>query len=146
MLDTTILQTRTNPQEIFRHLRPKSYNAVTREIAPLSNGGISFLLLPDGDATYNYWLNACPSWAPFSSRVAVQQLRAAVQRNVVPWGTIKSTGEPILDQIVTSLLAGGFSEVRQQVAAIALITGHALDRQRRANELTEQARKYYTET
>lgn len=91
--------------EIFRHLRPQWFDAKTFNITPQKSGGISFLLKPLENGTYNYWLYICPLDAPFSTKVAVHNLRERAARSIEPWGRITLTDEPILIQLVKSVMS-----------------------------------------
>lgn len=108
--------------EIFRHLRPLFFDKKRKELLPLKNGGVSFLLHPIGPGTYNYWIYACPPLAPFSAKQAVASLRKVKEAGVVPWGTIKLSSSPILDELSKSVIQEPTfqSEVAHQVLRIVL--------------------------
>lgn len=90
--------------EIFRHLRPQWYDSTAHSILPQKNGGISVLLLPTSDGEYSYWIYICPLDAEFSTKVAVKNLRDRVEKGVVPWGKVVLTDEPIVLQVLKSIM------------------------------------------
>lgn len=83
--------------EFFRHLRPHWFNRERMQIEPLTNGGISFLLFPVAEKTYDYWVYICPEDAMFSAKAAVKKLRQVKKTGTAPWGTIILTNKPIID-------------------------------------------------
>ncbi len=108
--------------EIFRHLRPLFFDSKRKELLPLKNGGVSFLLTPVGQGTYNYWLYACPLATPFSAKQAVASLRKAKDAGIVPWGTIRLGDSPLLDELSKSVIQEPTfqSEIAHQVLKIVL--------------------------
>lgn len=93
--------------EIFRHLRPVWYDSIRAEILPMKNGGISFYLQPvnDSHGAYYYWIYICPMEIPFSSKSAVKALRDRSERKVAPWGKIQINDDPLILQLLKSLMA-----------------------------------------
>jgi len=88
--------------EIFRHFRPLKFDRSRVTVTPLSNGGVSYLLRPTEDGTYNFWIYICPFDAGFSAKAAVKRLREVVDDGVAPWGTIKMNSLPLIDQLVAA--------------------------------------------
>ena len=90
---------------IFRHLRPKWFNAKRVEALPAANGGISFILKPVAEGVYDYWVYICPIDYPFSAKVAVAALRKRIENDVVPWGQITlDPNSSILIQLLKSFM------------------------------------------
>lgn len=90
--------------EIFRHLRPKWYDRKTHEIIPQKFGGISFLLTPVSEKTYDFWIYMCPQSAMFSTKQAVKTLRDRVAEGIVPFGRIVIDDSPLMDQLAKFLI------------------------------------------
>ncbi len=90
--------------EIFRHLRPKWYDRKKHEIVPQKFGGISFLLTPVSEKTYNFWVYMCPQSAIFSTKQAVKTLRDKALGGIVPFGQIVMDDSPLMDQLAKFLI------------------------------------------
>lgn len=86
--------------EIFRHYRPKQFDDTRLTIMPQKNGGVTFMLRPTGEKTYDFWIYICPLDAEFSSRAAVNRLREVADKGVSPWGNITLDGSPLTEQLV----------------------------------------------
>jgi hypothetical protein len=91
--------------EIFRHLRPVRFDSKSFTIVPQRDGGISFMLLPKAKGVYSYWVYICPMNAPFSAKVAVHNLRDRTKRQVEPWGEISLNDDPIIIQLLKSVMS-----------------------------------------
>lgn len=118
----------TDNTEIFRHLRPKYFDPRKFELVPFSDGGISFLLKPTGDKQYDFWIYICPQGTSFSIRQAVKRLRDSANGNIVPWGKIALTGEPIIDLLVKNVMEENQalpSEVAKQVLDVVIINSYS---------------------
>ena len=68
---------------------------------------------------YDYWIYVCPAEIPFSTKHSVNRLREIVARGTKPWATITLTPDPIIDQVVRSLLKEE-QELPSEVAKQAL--------------------------
>lgn len=90
--------------EIFRHLRPKRYNMATHEIVTQKFGGISFMLKPVCEKTYDFWIYLCPKSAIFSTKQSVKTLRDRRDEGVVPFGRIVLDDSPLMDQLVAFVI------------------------------------------
>lgn len=110
--------------EIYRHLRPRWFHSLKHELQPHACGGISFALrATDRQRVYDFWIYICPPTIPFSSKQSVKQLRKSIEQNVKPWSTIELTDEPIIDQLVRSLIKEQHelpSEVAKQALDIVI--------------------------
>lgn len=111
-----------NKNEIFRHIRPLWFNKSRNTLDTAPNGGISFLFLPsETHGNFNYWIYVCPNDALFSSKTAVNKLRAAVKNKTKPWGNISLSDDSILDTAVESILmksSGLETQVPNQLSEI----------------------------
>jgi hypothetical protein len=140
----------TNPannQEIFRHLRPHWYNRTSHTIEPLTHGGVSFLLKPTAERTYDFWIYICPEDASFSARQAVKSLRDVQARGVVPWGTLTLADDPIIEQLSKFIITEQHvlpSEVGHQVLKIVMVNGYADWKFSDARNKYVETRKHYT--
>lgn len=90
--------------EIFRHYRPLHFDKARTELKPLKNGGVSFMLRPTDQRTYEFWVHICPLDAEFSAKAAVKRLREAADSVVVPWATITLDDRPIVQQLIEASL------------------------------------------
>lgn len=88
--------------EFFRHYRPTWFNSKRQQIETLQHGGISFMLVAVEEGIYDYWIYICPKNIQFSSRAAVKRLREVKQSGTVPWGRLKLSDAPILNQLVVN--------------------------------------------
>jgi hypothetical protein len=98
------------------------------QLVPGTNGGISFMLKPAAEKKYDYWIYICPKDVQFSTKQAVKSLRDTSARDAMPWGTIELDGTPIIDQLISSVLAGRHglpSEVTAYIRDILSLSNHA---------------------
>lgn len=115
-------------QEIFRHLRSKWYDRRKDDIVPAKFGGISFLLKPVADKTYDFWVYFCPKTAVFSAKQAVKTLRERSQEGIVPFGRIILDDSPLIDQLIKYLVKEQMSlpsETAHMALEIALVNAYA---------------------
>jgi hypothetical protein len=113
----------TSTSEFFRHLRPQWFDLSRRELKAHPNGGVSFLLVPVAERTYDFWVNICPEDAPFSSRHAVDSLRKVRAAGTAPFGQLQLDERPIFDQLVEEVrrLAPPPYELGRYVSKISLL-------------------------
>ena len=111
----------TFKSEIFRHLRPLLVDDVGIRMTFHPMGGVSFLLRPEAEKVYSFWVYICPSNATFSSRQAVKSLRDRANSGIVPYGTIKLDNTPLIHQLISAVLSNSTllpSEVPEQIKKI----------------------------
>lgn len=109
--------------EIFRHLRSNWFDRRTSTLIPNPMGGVSFLLRPKAEKTYDFWVYICPDTASFSAKQSVKTLRERAASGVVPFGTISLTEEPLIEQLIRFVLSesGALpSELGKQVLEILI--------------------------
>lgn len=132
--------------EIFRHLRSHWYDRKSHTIKPLTHGGVSFLLQPTAEKTYDFWIYICPEDASFSARQAVKTLREIAERKTVPWGTVVMNEEPIIEQLTKSIIYEQHvlpSEVGHQVLKIVMVNSYAAWKQLNAQNKYSESSKHY---
>jgi|SRR5579859_537495 len=137
-----------NQAEIFRHLRPSWYDRKSHTVKPLTNGGISFLLKPTAERTYNFWIYICPEDASFSAKQAVKTLREIAARQTVPWGTLTTSDEPIIEQLTKFIIYEQHvlpSEVGHQVLKIVMVNSYATHKLLNAQGKSAESRKHYVD-
>lgn len=88
--------------EIFRHLRPLTFDKDRLALAPRRNGGVSYMLRLKEDSTYDFWLYVCPLDAEFSSKAAVHKLRQVADSGVAPWANVTMNGAKLIDLLVAA--------------------------------------------
>lgn len=110
--------------EIFRHLRSHWYDTKSGTLVPGNMGGVSFLLKPTAERTYVFWVYICPNSAIFSAKQATKTLRERATNEVVPFGEIKITDEPLLEQLIRFVLNEKMSlpsELGKQILDILIV-------------------------
>lgn len=90
--------------EIFRHLRSTWFDRRNSTLIPNPMGGVSFLLHPRAEKTYDFWVYICPETATFSAKQSVKTLRERHAAGIVPFGTISLTDEPLIEQLIRFVL------------------------------------------
>jgi len=132
--------------EIFRHVRPQWYDRRAHRLAVHSRGGISFLLRPQSERTYDFWVYICPEEVEFSAKQAVKALRDTVGRGTVPFGTVVLNEEPIIDVLTRYVVNENMalpSSASKQLLSITIINGYANKKLLEAKELAGTSRKAY---
>lgn len=110
--------------EIFRHFRPVWYDKTKHELVPLPKGGVSILLRPIEQKTYNFWIYSCPQEIGFSVKQSKASLRTAVNHDIVPWGTIILDDCSVLDKLIKFIIGEEQvlpSRIPEQVLRIYMI-------------------------
>lgn len=124
--------------EIYRHLRPRWFHSLKHELQPLACGGISFALrATEQQRVYDFWIYICPPDIPFSAKQSVKQLRKNVELGIKPWATITLTEEPIIEQLVRSLIKEEQelpSEVAKQTLNI-IVNNYQVERRKALAEI-----------
>lgn len=130
----------------FRHLRPHHLRKNPLSLVPFTNGGISFYLRPVAEG-YNYWIYICPNDCTFSAKQAAKTLRDSADRGVTPWGHIKLSPEPMVDQLTNDLLRDetgmASAELLEYVKYILHVNGWAAMRRAELQDSMKNAKQYY---
>lgn len=132
--------------EIFRHIRPHWYDYRTHRLVPQSKGGISFLLRPSAERTYDFWAYICPEDTEFSAKQAVKTLRDNAAKGTVPFGSVILTEEPIVDILTRFIINEEMalpSEASKQLLSITIINSYANKKLQQAEEKAKGSRKQY---
>jgi hypothetical protein len=116
---------------------------------PFTNGGISFYLRPAAKG-YNYWIYICPKDCPFSAKQAAKTLRDSADRGVTPWGYIKLSPEPMVDQLTDDLLRDEMgmasAELLEYVKYILHINIQAAAQREELKQSIKNSKQYYETT
>ena len=134
--------------EIFRHLRPKWYDRKTHQIIPQKFGGISFMLRPVAEKTYEFWIYMCPQSAMFSTKQAVKTLRDRCADGVVPFGHIVLDETPLMDQLTRFLIKEQMtlpSESAQYALEIVITNAYAEKKLLQHQQLSSNSTKVYSQ-
>lgn len=134
--------------EIFRHLRPKWYDRKTHSIIPQKFGGISFLLKPVSEKTYDFWIYMCPQSAMFSTKQAVKTLRDKASEGIVPFGQIKLDDSPLMDQLAKFLIQEQMalpSDAAKYALEIIITNSYAEKKHAQKEQNSANAAKEYVE-
>ena len=134
--------------EIFRHLRPKWYDRKTHQIIPQKFGGISFMLRPVAEKTYEFWIYMCPQSAMFSTKQAVKTLRDRASEGVVPFGRLVLDDSLLIDQLAKYLIQEQMalpSDAAKYALEIIITNAYADKRHAQKEQLSANAINAYTE-
>jgi len=134
--------------EIFRHVRPHWYDYKSHRLIPQVRGGISFLLRPSAERTYDFWIYICPEDIEFSSKQAVKSLRDSAARGTVPFGHVVLTDEPIVDVLTRFVINEEMalpSDASKQLLSITTINDYASKKLKQSEQRARESKNAYSD-